>query len=172
MSLGITIRTTPPRGQWGAAALSLLLVAGVAVVGALATLDAAAFYHALQKPSWAPPASVFGPVWTALYTLMAIAAWLVWRRAGDLRGAPLAFALYAVQLLLNALWSWLFFAWQLGLPALVDVSLLWLAVVLTTGQFWQIDRTAGLLMLPYLLWVGFATALNAACWQLNPFLLG
>jgi len=172
MALGIPVRSTPPRGQAFMLLLSLVVVALVATGGALATIEAQPFYAALQKPAWAPPPSVFGPVWTTLYLMMALAAWLVWRSAGGFRQAQTAFTLYGLQLLLNLGWSWLFFRWELGLPALVVVSLLWLLVLLVLQLFWLVNRAAALLMLPYQSWLGFATALNASCWQLNPYLLG
>ena len=123
-----------------------------------------AWYAALAKPSWNPPAWIFGPAWTSLYTLMAIAAWLVWKRDGWRR--PLA--LYFVQLLLNAMWTPLFFgAHQLGW-ALVEIVALWLAILLTLLNFHRVNRTAGWLLAPYLAWVAFATALNFTLWRLNP----
>jgi tryptophan-rich sensory protein len=140
-------------------------------IGAAAAIDAAPFYAQLVRPAWAPPASLFGPVWTALYLLMAIAAWLAWR-VGGFRAARTALALFFVQLALNALWSWLFFAWHRGGLALADSVVLWAAIVATLLAFWRIRPLAGALLVPYLLWVGFATALNFAVWRLNPRLLG
>jgi tryptophan-rich sensory protein len=140
-------------------------------IGAAAAIDAAPFYAQLVRPAWAPPASLFGPVWTALYLLMALAAWLVWR-VGGFRAARTALALFFVQLALNALWSWLFFAWHRGGLALADIVVLWAAIVATLLAFWRIRPLAGALLVPYLLWVGFATALNFAVWRFNPRLLG
>jgi tryptophan-rich sensory protein len=114
---------------------------------------------------------LFGPVWSVLYTLMAVAAWLVWRKAGFPR-ATAAMALFATQLLANALWSWLFFAWRLGTPALVEVLVLFGLVAATVVAFWRVQRLAALLLLPYLAWVGFAAALTFALWRRNPELLG
>src|SRR5688572_25582350 len=102
--------------KWIALIISFAVSFSAAAVGALATQRAPEFYAALTQPSWAPPASVFGPVWTILYTLMAIAAWLVWKQRGA-SGARAALGLFAIQLALNALWSWLFFAWRQGLLA-------------------------------------------------------
>ena len=160
-----------PSGQWSALALSLLLVIVVAALGAWASINAQSFYAGLIKPTWAPPPGVFGPVWSVLYLLMGIAAWLVWRSAGSIAQAADALLLYGLQLLLNALWSWLFFRWQLGLLAVIEVCLLWLTIWFTLLLFWRSSRTAGLLLLPYLLWVAFATGLTAACWHLNPDIL-
>ena len=122
-----------------------------------------AWYAALNKPAWNPPAWVFGPAWTLLYTLMAIAAWLVWKRDGWRR--PLS--LYFVQLLLNAAWTPIFFgAHQLGW-ALVEIVLLWIAILLTLLAFRGVNRMAAWLMVPYLAWVSFATFLNFTLWRLN-----
>ena len=139
-------------------------------IGAVASIDAASFYAQLARPAWAPPASVFGPVWTALYLLMGIAAWLVWRERGATQRFP-ALTLFVVQLAANALWSWLFFAWRNGAVAFVEVVLLLMLIAATVVAFWRIRRLAALLMLPYLAWVGFASALTWAVWQRNPNLL-
>lgn len=122
------------------------------------------WYAALIKPSWNPPAWLFGPAWTLLYTLMATAAWLVWRRVGFSR--PLAF--YFVQLALNAAWTPIFFgAHQLGW-ALVEIVVLWVAILLTLLSFHRVSPAAGWLFVPYLAWVSFATFLNFTLWRLNP----
>lgn len=139
-------------------------------LGAIASMDAPAFYGQLVKPDWAPPAMVFGPVWTVLYLLMGIAAWLVWRERPSQR-VDGALGLYIVQLVANAMWSWLFFRWHQGAWAFADVLLLWALVAATTAAFWRIRRLAGLLLLPYLAWVSFASALTWAIWQRNPSLL-
>ena len=136
-------------------------------IGARASVQAASFYGQLQLPGWAPAASVFGPVWSVLYLGMAVAAWLVWR-AGPSRAVRSALALYAVQLVLNALWSWLFFGWQFGALAVADIVLLWVAVAATLVAFWRIRPLAGALLVPYLAWVSFALALNVAILRLNP----
>lgn len=164
-------RAAQPARSMLALLLSLGVTFGAAAVGAAASVRAADFYAQLVQPAWAPPASVFGPVWSALYLMMAIAAWWVWQCS---TGAQRATALrwYAVQLVLNALWSWLFFGWRLGALALVEVVVLWLAIAVTVGAFWRIRKGAGMLLLPYLAWVGFAAALNAALWRLNPGPLG
>jgi len=137
-------------------------------IGAIASVDAAAFYARLVRPGWAPPASVFGPVWTILYTLMGIAAWLVWRSN---RPAAVALLLFIAQLLVNALWSWLFFAWHQGAWAMVDVSILLALILATTVSFWPVHRLAAALLMPYLGWVAFATALTWAVWRRNPNVL-
>lgn len=142
-----------------------------AAIGAAASVQAGSFYTQLVRPDWAPPPQWFGPVWTILYALMGIAAWLVWR-AGGFRAARTALALFLVQLAVNALWSWLFFGWHLGALAVADIILLWLLIVATLIAFWRIRPLAGALLVPYLLWVSFATALNYVVWQLNPLVLG
>ena len=142
-----------------------------AAVGAAASIEARAFYAELAQPPWAPPGWVFGPVWTVLYAAMGVAAWLVWRERG-FRGARGALALFLAQLVLNALWSWLFFGWRLGAAAFGEILLLWLAILATLVAFWRVRAAAGALLVPYLLWVGFAAALSWRIWRLNPDALG
>ena len=124
------------------------------------------WYAGLEKPAWNPPGWVFGPVWTALYLMMATAAWLVWRRGGwAAQQRPLA--LYLVQIALNAAWTPLFFgAHAIGL-ALVEILALWIAILLTLLAFDRVSRPAAALLLPYWLWVGFASWLNFTLWRLN-----
>ena len=140
-------------------------------VGAVATIQAKSFYSQLIQPNWAPPSGIFGPVWTILYTLMGIAAWLVWR-SGGFRSNRQALTLFLLQLAFNALWSWLFFAWYLGALALADIVVLWILIVATLVSFWRVRPLAGGLLIPYLLWVSFASVLNYSLWQLNPQVLG
>lgn len=140
-------------------------------VGAAATAQAASFYGQLIQPPWAPPAWLFGPVWSTLFVMMALSAWLVWREHGS-RGASAALTLFVAQLCANALWSWLFFAWHLGAAALAEVLLLWLLIAATMLAFWRLHRLAALLLAPYLAWVSFAAALNLSLWRLNPAILG
>jgi translocator protein len=146
----------------------LLAAFAAAAVGAVASVDAASFYAQLSKPSWAPPSRVFGPVWSVLYALMGVAAWLVWRSSGAKRTA---LALFGAQLAANALWSWLFFAWHRGALAAVEVLLLLALIVATVFAFSRISRLAALLLLPYLLWVSFASLLTWTVWRSNPGLL-
>ncbi|HEX6549770.1 MAG TPA: TspO/MBR family protein [Gammaproteobacteria bacterium] len=148
----------------------VLASAVAAALGGLASIKAATFYMQLTRSAWAPPAYVFGPVWTLLYAMMAVAAWLVWRQGG-FRAARTALSLFLVQLAANALWSWLFFAWHLGAAAFIDIVLLWLLIAATLVAFWRQSKTAAALLIPYLLWVSFAMALNYSVWQLNPALL-
>jgi translocator protein len=124
------------------------------------------WYAHLAKPSFNPPAWVFAPVWTLLYLVMGLAAWLVWRERAVARVGP-ALSLFLVQLILNATWSWLFFDLHRIGWALVDLAALWLAIGATLLAFWACRPLAGLLMVPYLLWVSFAALLNFAIWRLN-----
>ena len=148
----------------------LVLSFAASAVGAAASIQAQSFYGQLVQPAWAPPPWVFGPVWTVLFALMAISAWLVWRNGG-LRSHRLSLSLFLVQLVFNALWSWLFFAWHSGAWAFADIILLWALILATLLSFWRVHPLAGALLFPYLLWVSFAAALNHALWQLNPQIL-
>jgi benzodiazapine receptor len=149
-------------------ALAIVFVA--AAIGAAASIDAKTFYAQLIRPEWAPPASAFGPVWSVLYLLMGIAAWLVWRERG-VSNVRTALLLFFVQLCVNALWSWLFFAWRNGAFAFADVLVLLALIAATIFRFWRINRLASVLMLPYIAWVCLASALTWSVWQSNPMLL-
>ena len=148
-------------------AVSLLLTFAAAGIGAVASAEAGSFYEQLVLPSWAPPAWVFAPVWTLLYALMAVAAWLVWRAHG-VSGARPALTAFSAQLAANALWSWLFFGWRQGALAFGEVLVLWALIIVTVVAFWRLSVAAAVLLLPYLAWVTFASALTLAVWQLNP----
>lgn len=124
------------------------------------------WYATLSKPGWNPPNAVFGPVWTALYTMMAVAAWLVWRRGG-FRAQRRALGWFLAQLALNALWTPVFFGLhQLGW-AFAVIILLWLAIAGTALAFWRVKALAAALLLPYLAWVSFAAFLNFTLWRMN-----
>ena len=125
-----------------------------------------AWYEALAKPSWRPPNWLFGPVWTALYVLMAVAAWQVWILAKPGKASAPLF-LFGLQLSFNAAWTGLFFAMQSPLAGLVDIAVLWVLIAATLAAFWRVKVLAGALMIPYLAWVSFASALNFAIWRLN-----
>jgi benzodiazapine receptor len=152
-------------------AAGLALSFAAAGLGGVAAADAGGFYASLSRPAWAPPSWLFAPVWTLLYASMAVAAWLVWRERGwaQARGA---LTLFVVQLAANALWTWLFFAWRAGAAAFAEVAVLWVLIACTILAFWRVRALAGILLLPYLAWVGFAAALTWAVWQRNPQLLG
>lgn len=149
----------------------LLLSFAAAAVGGLASVQAGTFYLDLVRPSWAPPAWLFGPVWSVLYVLMGVAAWLVWR-TGSGGGARKALILFSAQLVVNALWTWLFFVWHLGGVAFAEVLLLWAMIFATISLFAKVSKLAAALLVPYLAWVSFASALNFTLWQLNPGVLG
>lgn len=138
-------------------------VAATAVIGSLSAVSSAAEYEGLRTPSWAPPSWLFGPVWTALYVMIALSGWLFWKR----HGASRELVLFAVQLVLNAAWTPLFFAaGRYGL-ALVDIVALLVVVVALIVAFGRKHRVAALLLVPYLAWVAFATALNTSIAILN-----
>ncbi len=153
-----------------ALALFVALCLGIGALGAAVTQTSVdVWYAGLAKPSFNPPNEVFGPLWTLLYVLMGIAAWRVWRAADrETTRGPLT--LFALQLALNLGWSVVFFGLQKIGSAVATIFVLDVAVVVTTLAFRPVDRLAGLLMLPYLAWVAFATVLNIAVWRLNPTL--
>lgn len=149
-------------GRWLALVAWIALPFVAAAIGGRVTDPA--WYLTLERPAWAPPAWLFGPVWTALYFMMGLAAWLIWSRHGF---AGAALPLFLVQLVLNAAWSWIFFGLRRPDLAFAEIVLLWLLVLATLIAFWRRQRVAGLLLAPYLIWVTFAAALNFAIWRLN-----
>ncbi|HEX4484691.1 MAG TPA: TspO/MBR family protein [Terriglobales bacterium] len=145
--------------------IGLCVLVGV-ISGLLTRRDVADWYAGLKKPSFNPPNWIFGPVWTALYILMGVAAWMVWSQpASQLRNYALTW--FAIQLALNFLWSMIFFRWHAITGALGEVSFLWLAILATMVMFWEVRPLAGWLLVPYLAWVSFATALNLGIFRLN-----
>ncbi len=148
----------------------LVLCFAAASIGGLASANAGEFYSQLNRPSWAPPSWLFAPVWTLLYAIMAVSAWMVWTERGWTK-ARIPLRLFVVQLAANALWTWLFFEWHLGAAAFAEIVVLWLLIAATALVFWRIHKLAGALLLPYLAWVSFAAALNFALWQGNPQIL-
>ena len=124
------------------------------------------WYAGLQKPSWNPPSWLFGPAWSLLYILMAVAAWLVWREGGW-KAQGSALRLFLLQWFLNALWTPLFFGLHRPGLAFAEIILLWLAIAATLWSFWRVRKLAGLLLVPYLAWVTFASVLNFTIWRLN-----
>lgn len=151
--------------------VSLVVAFAAAAIGGMATQRAPELYATLSRPGWAPPSSVFGPVWSVLYALMAVAAWLVWKEKERFRDARVPLGLYGAQLALNALWSWLFFAWQRGLLAATEIVVLLVLIVATIVAFWRVRPVAGALMLPYLVWVTYAAALTFSLVRRNPGVL-
>lgn len=162
-------RVYPPSTGVQAVGLAgwLLVCFAAAAAGGIASSGAGEFYRQLARPDWAPAAWLFGPVWTILYILMAVSAWLVWRARG-FYGARAALTLFIVQLVFNALWTWLFFAWREGALALTEIILLWMLILATIGAFWRVRPAAGALLVPYLLWVSYAAVLTYALWSMNP----
>lgn len=149
--------------------VSILIAQSAGVVGSFFTAPAIpTWYETLVKPSFTPPNWVIGPVWVVLYTLIGIALFLVWRMGLEKREVRIAIGIFAVQLVLNALWSWAFFGLQSPLTGLIVIIVLWVAILLNIVIFYRISKTAGLLLIPYILWVSFATALNYSIWILNP----
>lgn len=148
--------------------LGFLLVTFVAagIGGAATGSSVTTWYPTLHKPSWNPPGWVFGPVWSTLYVLMAVAAWRVSRHT-EMPGRRHALAWYFGQLALNALWSCLFFGLRNPGLAFVEILVLWVALIVTLVKFARIDRLAAALWLPYLAWVSFASVLNGTVWWLN-----
>ena len=150
----------------GGLALALLLTLGAGGLGGLVTAPAVrGWYRTLEFPPFQPPAWLFGPVWTTLYVLMAVAAWRVWRKGGE--GARAALIAWGVQLFLNALWSPAFFGLHSPLLGLVVMVALWPAIAVTIGLFARLDAPAAWMLAPYQLWVSFAFVLNASIWWLN-----
>lgn len=141
----------------------LVAWAGAQVSPGMASPD---WYDALNKPSWNPPGWLFGPVWTTLYTFMGIAAWLVWKENG-FKNASSALSLFLVQLLLNGVWSQIFFGMQEVGWAFLEIFFLLGAIIATTVLFFRHSSAAGWLLIPYIVWVGFATVLNGAIWVMN-----
>ncbi len=155
--------TNPLRALLGLAGWVLVTLAVAVLAGLAAPGD---WYAGLRKPAWTPPNWLFGPVWSALYLMMAFAAWLVWRHGGFERQA-LPLAAYLLQLALNGLWSWVFFGWQRPGLAFLEILLLWAAILGTAWRFARVSRPAAWLLAPYLAWVSFAAVLNFALWRLN-----
>ncbi len=152
--------------QIGVLGLFLIICFTAAAIGGLFTATSVgSWYESLTKPSWNPPNWVFAPVWTTLYMMIAIAGWLIWRERG-FKGARWPLMLFLTQLLLNVAWSGLFFGLQNPGLAFAEIVVLWLAILLTTISFFRIALLPGVLFLPYLLWVTFATVLNFEIWRL------
>jgi tryptophan-rich sensory protein len=150
--------------SWLVLAGFIVLCFAAASIGGLATgRSVDTWYRDLAKPSWTPPGWVFGPVWTLLYLAMAVAAWRVWEN----QGLKWPLALFGTQLAFNAAWSWLFFGLRMPGAACINVILLWVGILATTIVFWRVDVAAGIIFVPYLLWVTFASILNVAIWRMN-----
>ena len=146
--------------------LFILVTFCFAGLGAMASISATTMYGNIIKPSWAPAGALFGQVWTVLYGMMAVAGWLVWREHKRLRVSA-GIKVYVIHLVFNAMWSWLFFGLGRVDFAMLDIVFLWGIILWMMCYFWRVSAFAGLLMLPYLLWVTFASVLNGALWILN-----
>jgi len=159
-----TLKSPPRMRRWLALFSWLLLCFAAASMGTV--FMPGEWYDSLKKPLWNPPGWIFGPVWTALYTMMAVAAWLVWEQGGwSKQRKPLL--TFLAQLAFNALWTPLFFGLHRLGVAFAEILLLWLAIAWTIVVFWSVHRGAAWLLAPYLVWVSFATNLNFALWRLN-----
>lgn len=158
----------PFRRQTLGLIVSIVVCLGVAGLGGLVTDPRVSDWYAqLAKPKWTPPDWVFGPVWTVLYICMAVSVWLIWRQGGSAT-AKVPMALFVAQLVLNSLWSILFFGFQQPGIAAIEIVLMWAAILATIVAFWNRSTAASLLLLPYLAWVTFAVLLNWTIWQMNP----
>jgi benzodiazapine receptor len=149
-------------------AISVIICLIPGFLGAMINAKAIPTWYAfINKPSFAPPNWVFAPVWTALYVMMGIALFLVWRQGLDQAGVKVALVVFVIQLVLNGLWTPVFFGLRSPLAGLVIIVLMWIAILVTIVKFYPISRTAAFLLIPYLAWVSFATLLNASFYTLN-----
>ena len=147
--------------------ISILIVFSFGFIGSFFTTSSITTWYAfINKPLFSPPNWIFGPVWTLLYILMGISAFLIWKKRDNLKTKQ-ALVFYGIQLILNALWSIIFFGMHNPGLALLEIIILWLFILITLIKFYKINKTAGLLFIPYLLWVSFASILNYVIWMLN-----
>jgi benzodiazapine receptor len=149
-------------------AVSIAVCQLAGFVGSVFTrISVGTWYAALKKPSFTPPNWVFSPVWITLFVLMGIAAFLVWNKGLSDQKVKTALGIFAVQLILNVLWSVMFFGLRSPLAGLIEIAVLWVAILLTILYFFKVSNTAGILLIPYFLWVSFAAVLNFSIWKLN-----
>jgi len=149
--------------------VAILICELAGIVGSVFTMPSIpAWYASLQKPGFSPPNWLFAPVWTTLFALMGVSLYLIWNKISKNKQAKKALVVFAVQLILNILWSVLFFGLRSPFYAFIEIVVLWIAIALTIFKFYKISKNAGLLLIPYLLWVTFATILNGYIWILNP----
>lgn len=155
------------RSSWIGLVVFIIVCLGAGGLGAFATTpEIEGWYRTIEKPTWNPPDYVFGPVWTTLYLMMAVAAWLVWKPEG-FKTVKMPLGLFAVQLVLNVTWSWIFFGRHQPGWAFAEILVLWLSILATMVAFFKNSTIAGWLMVPYLAWVSFASVLNFTIWRLN-----
>ena len=147
----------------------IVVCQGAGIVGSIFTAQSVrTWYTTLQKPAFSPPNWIFGPVWIILYVMMGTALYLVWRKSESTDVPPMVFIVFAVQLSLNGLWSFVFFGLRSPLWGFVEITVLWLSILLTIALFRKVSQSAALLLVPYILWVSFAAILNFSIWRLNP----
>jgi tryptophan-rich sensory protein len=147
--------------------VSIVVCFSAAAIGGFATTSSIeGWYAGINKPTWNPPNWIFGPVWSTLYLMMAVSVWLVWKKSG-LANAKFALVIFAIQLVLNLLWSLIFFGMQQPGWAFAEVILLWVSIVMTIAVFFRHSKLAAYLLVPYLLWVSFASFLNYTIWSMN-----
>lgn len=156
--------------RWRYYFLSFLATIATAVAGSVASIQSQSFYQEVERPSWAPPPQVFGPVWTVLYLMIASSAGMALTAAPPERRAGMGVILL-IQFALNALWTWIFFVWRNGALAFVDIFALGLSIIVLIVLFWRFSKVAAAMLVPYLIWVSFAAALNFAIWRANPGML-
>ena len=148
--------------------LSIIICQAAGLIGTIFTMDSIpTWYAALNKPTFNPPNWLFGPVWTVLYLMMGISLFIVWKEELKNKIVKSAFIIFMIQLFLNTIWSVVFFGMQSISGGLIIIVLLWLMILFTIIKFMKISRVAGILLIPYLLWVSFATFLNYSIFQLN-----
>lgn len=153
--------------NWLALIISILIPLSVGFLSSYLVKDSYQTFQELTKPSFAPPASVFAPVWTVLYILMGIASYRVWMYGLDRQDVRTALVFYGLQLFFNFLWTIIFFGLGLRGLAYIEIIILLILIIITTSRFYKIDKTAGYLFIPYLLWTMFASVLNMSIWLLN-----
>ncbi len=148
--------------------VSIIVCQLAGVIGSIFTTPAIpSWYATLKKPSFTPPNWLFGPVWITLFVLMGTAAFLVWNKGLSNKQVKIALSMFAVQLALNVLWSAMFFGLRSPLAGLIEIVILWIAILFTIVSFFKVSQTAGFLLIPYILWVSFAAVLNFSIWRLN-----
>lgn len=154
--------------DWLSLFWSVVFCQAAGMIGSVFTYPSiASWYVFLNKPSFSPPSWLFGPAWITLYTLMGIAFYLIWQKGEQKKAVKSALVLFIFHLVVNTLWSILFFGLRSPILGLLDISLLWVLIVLIIKRFYQLDKTAAYLLIPYLAWVSFASLLNFAVWRLN-----
>ncbi|MFH1285145.1 MAG: TspO/MBR family protein [Candidatus Micrarchaeota archaeon] len=154
--------------EWLKIAFAVILCELAGLLGSIFTMPAiAGWYATLNKPSFNPPNWLFAPAWTMLYALMGVSAYLVWKKGTEKKEVKIALGFFCLQLLLNLVWSLIFFGMKSPFFAFLEIILLWLAIAATIWKFYGIDKRAGALLIPYILWVTFASVLNYYAWMLN-----